>query len=65
MTWPTRGPRIGVEFDSYQHHSGKQAWRHDQGRHSRATALGWLVFHLTADLDVAPVVHAYRNRPAA
>ena len=57
--------RIGIEFDSYRHHSGAQAWRHDQTRHNRATAQGWLLFHLTAGADVAPVVLAYRDRCAA
>ena len=56
--------RIGIEFDSYRFHSDKQVWK-DRQRHNRATALGWLVFHLTADLDVAPIVHAYRIRAAA
>jgi len=41
--------RVAVEFDSYRHHFGRQAWRRDQGRHNRATALGWLVFHATED----------------
>ena len=57
--------KIGIEFDSYRFHAAKHAWRRDQSRHNGATALGWLVFHLTADLDVAPVVHAYRSRAAA
>ena len=49
--------RIGIEFDSYRHHSGRKAWRHDQARHNRATAVRVArVFHLTADADVAPIV---------
>jgi len=41
--------RVAVEFDSYRHHFGRQAWRRDQSRHNRATSLGWLVFHVTED----------------
>lgn len=57
--------RIAVEYDSYRHHYGKRAWRRDQTRHNRATALGWLVFHLTEGESVQPVVQAYRQRSAA
>jgi hypothetical protein len=39
--------RVAVEYESYRHHFGRQAWRHDQGRHNRATSLGWLVLHAT------------------
>lgn len=57
--------RIAVEYDSYRHHYGKQAWRRDQARHNRATALGWPVFHLTEGDGVEAVVQAYRQRRAA
>jgi hypothetical protein len=57
--------RIGIEFDSYRFHADKRTWRRDQAKHNHATAMGWLVFHLTADSDVGPVVHAYRDRAAA
>jgi len=50
--------RIGVEYDSYRHHAGRQAWRADRSRHNRATALGWSVLHVTDD-DVAAVVAAH------
>ncbi len=39
--------RVAVEFDSYRHHFGRQAWQRDQARHNRATSLGWLIFHAT------------------
>ncbi len=54
------GRRIGIEYESYRHHHGRQAWRRDQARHNRATALGWLVFHLTKGEGLAAVVAAYR-----
>ncbi len=41
--------RVAIEFDSYRHHFGRQAWRNDQSRHNWATSLGWLVFHVTED----------------
>lgn len=52
--------RIAIEFDSYRHHFGRQSWRRDTARHNRATASGWLVFHLTEDDEVGGVVNAYR-----
>lgn len=57
--------RIAVEYDSYRHHFGRQAWRRDQVRHNGATAEGWLVFHVSDD-DVSAVVaaHAGRSRTA-
>ncbi len=55
--------RIGVEFDSYRHHFGRQAWRRDQSRHNRATAAGWLVIHLTEHDSVAPIVQALESSP--
>ncbi|MFP5316848.1 MAG: type IV toxin-antitoxin system AbiEi family antitoxin domain-containing protein [Acidimicrobiia bacterium] len=57
--------RIAVEFDSYRHHYGRRSWRRDRSRHNRATAAGWLVFHLTEGEGVAAVVSAYRLRSAA
>jgi len=39
--------RVAVEYDSYRHHFGREAWQRDQARHNRATSLGWLVFHVT------------------
>ncbi len=54
--------RIAGEYDSYRHHYGRQAWRKDQARHNRATALGWLVFHITEADGVAAIVAAYEAR---
>ena len=56
--------RLAVEYDSYRHHFGHQAWRHDHARHNSATALDWLVLHVV-DSDVAAVVDAYAIRVAA
>jgi very-short-patch-repair endonuclease len=53
--------RVAVELDSYRHHSGRQAWRRDQGRHNRATALGWLVFYATEDDLHGPAGVAFRQ----
>ena len=48
---------VAVEFDSYRHHFGRQAWSRDHSRHNQATSLGWLVFHATEhDLSGAPAV---------
>ena len=57
--------RIAVEFDSYRHHYGRRSWRSDRSRHNRASAAGWLVFHLTEGEGVAAVATAYRLRLAA
>jgi len=61
--------RVAVEFDSYRHHFGRQAWGRDQARHNRATSLGWLVFHATehdlsgrAAEDLAQAVDRARAR---
>lgn len=51
--------RIGIEYDSYRHHHGRQAWRKDRARHNRSTALGWLVFHVVDSRDVTAVARAY------
>ena len=56
------GARVAVEFDSYRHHFGRQAWRRDQARHNRATALGWLVFHATEHDLRGPPAEAFRRR---
>lgn len=57
--------RIAIEFDSYRYHYGRRSWRHDRSRHNRATAAGWLVFHLTEGEGVEAVAAAYRRRMAA
>lgn len=63
--------RIAVEFDSYRHHFGRQAWSRDHVRTNRVTALDWLVFPLTeidlrdpARASAAEVKRAYRLRRA-
>ena len=47
LAWPAH--RVGLEYDSYRHHSSRGAWRHDQVRGNRAAALGWLILRATAD----------------
>ena len=58
--------RIGIEFQSYRHHFGRQAWRRDQVRANSAMAQGWLVFAVTEDEvrcgSLAAVICAYRSR---
>ena len=58
--------RIGVEFQSYRHHFGRQAWRRDQTRANAATAHGWLLFAVTEEEvrcgSLTAVVCAYRSR---
>ena len=47
LAWP--GDRVAVEFQSYRHHSGRQAWRRDQVRTNAANAAGWRVLAATAN----------------
>lgn len=49
LAWPEW--RVAVEFASYRHHFGRQAWRHDASRANSATASGWRVLTAT-DLDM-------------
>lgn len=51
--------RVAVEYESYRHHFGRQAWRQDQARHNRATALGWLVFRATEHELSGPAAVAF------
>jgi very-short-patch-repair endonuclease len=39
--------KVAIEADSYQFHSGRQAWEHDLRRRNALTSLGWLVIHVT------------------
>lgn len=48
--WPS--VRVAAEFQSYQHHFGRQAWRRDAARSNGAAAHGWRVFMIT-ESDVA------------
>ena len=63
LAYPALG--IDIEFDSFRHHYGRRSWRHDRSRHNRATAAGWLMFHLTGGEGVGAIVTAYRLRMAA
>ena len=45
LAWPAA--KVAVEFDSYRYHHGRAAWRRDQVRRNRLTALGWLVIAAT------------------
>ncbi len=49
LAWPAW--RVAVEFASYRHHFGRQAWRQDASRANRAAAQGWRILTAT-DLDV-------------
>lgn len=50
LAWPAW--RVAVEFASYRHHFGRQAWRHDAARANRATAEGWRILNATEqDVD--------------
>ena len=42
-----RAPRIAVEFDSWLHHSGRQAFEGDRRRDAEMTAAGWTVIRVT------------------
>ena len=50
LAWPAW--RVAVEFASYRHHFGRQAWRHDAARANRAAAHGWRILTATErDVD--------------
>ena len=49
--------RLGVEVNSYLHHSSLTDWSHDQERNGELVALGWRV------LPVTP--HEIEEDPAA
>lgn len=49
LAWPAW--KVAVEFASYRHHFGRQAWRHDAARANRAAAQGWRILTAT-ELDV-------------
>ena len=56
--------KVVIEADSYQFHSGRQAWEHDLARRNDLTALGWLVLHVTywqMKHDIDGVVNRIRN----
>lgn len=39
--------KVAIEADSYEFHSGREAWESDLRRRNALTALGWLVIHAT------------------
>lgn len=47
LAWPDA--QVAVEFQSYRHHFGRQAWRRDVARANRAMAAGWIVFMATEE----------------
>lgn len=44
--YPNR--RLAIEYDSYEHHSGRRQHERDLARRNRLHALGWHVLHATA-----------------
>ena len=44
-----RDLRIAMEYDSYQHHVGKDALIRDSRRRNAITAIGWLTLVATAE----------------
>ena len=44
-----RDLRIAMEYDSYQHHVGKDALIRDSRRRNAITAIGWLALVATAE----------------
>jgi hypothetical protein len=54
--WPAH--MVGLEADSYRHHSSRSQWAHDHTRNAALTALGWRILLVTYD-DV--VRHASRT----
>jgi predicted transcriptional regulator of viral defense system len=41
--------RIAIEYDSYQHHTGRKAIDHDNDRRNRIVAAGWVLVVATAE----------------
>jgi len=39
--------KVAIECDSRKHHFGRGDWERDLERHSRLSALGWLVIHIS------------------
>lgn len=47
--------KIGIEYDSYRWHSGRQAWEQDHTRNAGLTALGWrMLLFAMDDVDAHP-----------
>lgn len=42
--------KVAIECDSKKHHFGRGDWERDLERHSRLTALGWFVIHISWDM---------------
>jgi len=47
FAWPDL--RLGLEADSYRHHSGRLAWARDHTRNSVLVSLGWRILPVTWD----------------
>jgi hypothetical protein len=45
FAWPDR--LLGVEGDSWEHHSKRSDWQHERTRRNRLTRLGWRILHAT------------------
>jgi hypothetical protein len=45
--WPAH--MVGLEADSYRHHSSRTQWSHDHTRNAALTALGWRILLVTYD----------------
>jgi hypothetical protein len=47
--WAWPWAHAALEFQSWRFHSARAAWRRDEVRRNRATALGWLVLYATEE----------------
>ena len=45
--WPAH--KVGLEADSYRHHSSRTQWAHDHTRNAALTALGWRILLVSYD----------------
>jgi hypothetical protein len=45
FAWPAL--KLGLEADSWKHHSKRGDWDHDRTRRNRLTRLGWRILHAT------------------
>jgi very-short-patch-repair endonuclease len=41
--------KLGIEADSYRHHSSLTDWSRDHERNQQLVALGWLILPITYD----------------
>jgi hypothetical protein len=47
FAWPQ--VKLGLEADSWEHHSKRGDWLHDRRRRNRMTSVGWHILHGTWD----------------